>query len=256
MGKSFVTRADVAAYADEVVAQLGKLLGEDLVGVYLGGSVALGDYVPGRSDVDVLVVCRTALPRARKVAVAEALRHESLPCPARGLELVLYRETSVRVASAAAGFELNLNSGARMPFHVSFDPSEEPRFWFVLDRSITRERGIGLHGPSAKDLFAPIPRPAILGALAEALAWHRRDAAARAEDTVLNGCRAWRYAEENVWSSKTDAGHWARMRLEDPGVAEAALALRVGSRQGQLAPPSVTAFVDRVAAAVVRARLE
>ena len=39
-----------------------------LVGVYAGGSLALDGYQPGRSDLDIAVVCRTALPNGPGVS--------------------------------------------------------------------------------------------------------------------------------------------------------------------------------------------
>src|SRR3954468_17053752 len=52
----------------------------------------------------------------------------ALPCPVRGLELVLYAREDL----ADAAFQINLNAGPRMPFAVAYDPAEVPRFWFVL----------------------------------------------------------------------------------------------------------------------------
>jgi len=46
----------VAPYLDELAARTQRVLGERLVGVYAGGSLALGGYEPGRSDIDVAVV--------------------------------------------------------------------------------------------------------------------------------------------------------------------------------------------------------
>ena len=52
----FLNRA--AEYVDRVAAGLRALLGEALVGVYAGGSLALGDFDPVRNDVDVAAVPR------------------------------------------------------------------------------------------------------------------------------------------------------------------------------------------------------
>jgi hypothetical protein len=62
-------------------------------------------------------------------------------------------------------FEVNLNAGLQMPYHLSFDPASEPSHWFVLDISIVREYGLPLVGPPAGEVFAPIPRPWVLDAL-------------------------------------------------------------------------------------------
>ena len=36
--------------------ELQRLLGQNLLGIYLHGSLALGGFQPGRSDIDVIVV--------------------------------------------------------------------------------------------------------------------------------------------------------------------------------------------------------
>jgi Domain of unknown function (DUF4111) len=242
---------EVAAYDSELVGRLRGILGDELVGVYVSGSGALGDYVPGRSDLDRFAVCERGVGEKTKEAVVAALRHESLPCPARGLELVLYRRAFVAEPRRDAAFELNLNSGAAMPLHVAFEPEEEARHWFVLDLAIVRDSGRALVGPPPRDLFAELPREWLLEALAESLAWHRANPDVAGENAVLNACRAWRFAEEGRWSSKRDAAAWARSRLADPAVVDAAVALRHGGA-AELDPDAARALVERVEAAVRR----
>jgi hypothetical protein len=53
-----VIPGQIAAQLDRLVAGLREVLGERLVAVYLHGSLALGGFQPGRSDIDVLVVVR------------------------------------------------------------------------------------------------------------------------------------------------------------------------------------------------------
>ena len=44
---------DVAVFGNQVNTVLARIVGNDLVGAYFVGSVALGGYVPGESDVDI-----------------------------------------------------------------------------------------------------------------------------------------------------------------------------------------------------------
>src|SRR5204862_1326372 len=87
-------------YLPGMAERLAQILGARLVGVYVGGSVALGAYQHGRSDVDVAAVAADLVPRETKDAIVAALRHESYPCPTRGLELVLYRLDVARSGTA------------------------------------------------------------------------------------------------------------------------------------------------------------
>ena len=53
---------DVNDILRELVAQVRSLLGRRFVGMYLCGSLATGDFQPGRSDVDFVVVSDGFLP--------------------------------------------------------------------------------------------------------------------------------------------------------------------------------------------------
>lgn len=200
---------EVDDYLAELTDRLQGVLGDALLGVYAGGSYALHAYEPGRSDIDVTVVVAGALPHATKQAIVERLRHEALPCPARGLELVVYPLATSRSGGGEPGFELNLNTGAEMGFRADEEPGEIEGFWFAIDRSILREHGVPLSGPPPADLFAPIPRATLLPLVQESIRWHRDSDVPLGSDTVLNTCRGLRFAREGRWSSKRDAGIWA-----------------------------------------------
>jgi Domain of unknown function (DUF4111)/Nucleotidyltransferase domain len=199
------------------------------VGVYAGGSYALGNYVPGPSDLDVAAVVRAPVPRALADATVAAIRHEALPCPARGLEFVLYPLAVTRGGTTEAGFLLNLNTGAGIPFRVDLDGAGVERHWFPIDRGIYAAHGFALSGPPAAEVFAPVPRRELLPLLAEALEWHE-PGSARGADVVLNAARSLRYALDGVWSSKQDAGEWALEQLGHDDAVAQALAARAGGQ--------------------------
>ena len=48
---------EVQSYLDQVVSALTIHVGAELIGVYLHGSLAMGAFHPGRSDIDILAVC-------------------------------------------------------------------------------------------------------------------------------------------------------------------------------------------------------
>jgi hypothetical protein len=219
--------AEESSYLHELVARLRVTLEEALVGVYVGGSYALEDYQRVHSDLDVAVVVEGPLAPATKLKVVDAVRHEALPCPARGLELVVYTVAAAAATTTDAAFELNLNTGATMPFRADLEPVAGELHWFAIDRSILRSRGISLVGPPAEDVFASAPAPALGPVLADTLRWYRREG--RRDDAVLNACRSLLFAEEGVWSSKAAAAHWAlgtAAAIDDPGLAAEALAAR------------------------------
>lgn len=230
------------------------MLGARLLGVYASGSYALDDFDPDRSDLDVFAVCRGAVTSIEKQTIVANLRHESLPCPARGLEFVLYSEATARIPSDEAGFLLNLNTGPRMDFRVDEEPGAIERHWFPLDREIVRTSGVALTGPPPEALFAAIPRAMLLPVVRESLEWYRAVATSGGDsDAVLNACRSLRWFREDVWSSKSEAGAWALEHTSDPELVAAAL----DTRRGQPGPAreEVARFVDRALAELSAHRL-
>ena len=235
---------ETGAYLEELAARLRLVLEGDLVGVYAAGSLALGGYDERRSDVDVAAVTREPLPDAAKQRIVASVRNESLPCPARGLELVVYTAGLAGAATPGAGYELNLNTGRAMPFHFSYAPGDgHAEHWYAIDRAIVREHGRALLGPPAARLFAAPPRSMLLGLLAASVRWHEQSGLARDDDAVLNACRALRFMAEGRWSSKQDAGTWARERVADGGLVADALAARQGSGE-RLAPARVRRLLE------------
>jgi len=189
---------ELAAYLDELVERARGLLGDDLVGVYLTGSGALGGYIHGRSDVDVAVVVRNPLAREKKEELVAALRHEAFPCPARGLELVVY-------AQGRPLPELNLNTGERMAYLATFKPGTDSPHWFVLDRAILGQRGLVLAGPPPGEALVPPSEDEILEALATGLQWYRDRPEEPRDDAALNAVRSRAYLETGRWASKAEA---------------------------------------------------
>ena len=240
-----VLRPEVAVFGDQVTEVLARTLGADLVGVYFVGSVALGGYVPGESDIDIAAVSSAALTDPQRQSVASAVVEASAACPARGLEFTLYRRQIAGARSAGADFEVNANGGPRMPTAVHLDAAAEPGFWYVLDRAIAHRSGLTISGPPARRIFADIPRGILLEAMYESMAWHRAHEKATLY-SVLNACRAWRFAAVDVLGSKLEGAAWARARWPDTALIDAAVALRRGEHT-TLDEPAVDALLSAVA---------
>jgi hypothetical protein len=243
--------ADVAAFGRVTVAVLDSALPGELVGAYFVGSIALGGYVPGESDVDVVAVCRRAVPDATKRALADRLLEAAITCPARGLELTLYRSEVASSPTTNADFELNVNGGPRMERVVRLSAVGEPRFWYVLDRAVAQRSGVTLFGPPADEVFAATARHVVLQALIESVRWHREHEKATLY-SVLNACRAWRFAEDDVLGSKLEGARWARLRWPVPTLIDAAVDLREG-RPGQLDADEVDRLLGHVAGVLAQA---
>jgi hypothetical protein len=206
--------AEVTDYLDRLVERLREVLGVRLVGAYALGSLALGGYRPGRSDIDVLAVVHGTLPVPDLERLARRCVHASLPCPASKLELVVIGAAEARAPGARPRWQLNLNSGADMNDHVGLDPSAEPSHWFVLDLAIAPRHGVTLAGPPASEVVGEPELEHVRDAQSDAVAWyahHEPGAGA-----VAAACRAWHWNETGRFVGKTEALRWALGRLGSP----------------------------------------
>jgi hypothetical protein len=200
----------VETYLAELTRRLDRLLGDRLQGAWVVGSGALGDFDPERSDIDVQAVTSERPTRAELEHVAAALSHPALACPVRGLEFVLYAREDLRDPQGPA-FSLNLNTGPGMRQHAGYDPTTEPRFWFILDVAIAREHAQPLTGAPPSELLPQLPRELLVTAHRDALRWWR---AHEGDGALVSACRAWAWLETGRWLSKSDARAWAVDRVE------------------------------------------
>jgi hypothetical protein len=232
-GRECGVDADVARYLDDLTGAARAVLGDGLTGVYAAGSVALDAYTPGRSDVDVALVCAAPLPLETRHALVAALRHETLRCPARGLELVVYTRAAARSGTPEPAFEVELNTGARMDFRATYAPADRPaadgRFWYALDRSILHQSGLARHGEPAGDAFGEIAPHDLRVLLAEALAWWLALPGPASEDAVLGACRSLSRLRHGRWLDKTAAG---RRIIADDGDPGGLIARCIAARAG------------------------
>lgn len=212
--------APVQAYLAELVRRIESVLADSLVGVYLFGSGALGDYLQGPSDLDVAVVTGGPVSCDLLRRLSERIAHPGLPCPARGLELVVYSEQALGDPSGPPAYLLDLNTGPEMEPRMSKDPAGEAGHWYTLDVAIGRSHGVALWGPPPNTVFAARPDSVIRTALEESLAWHEAHEPDGA-NTAPNAGRAWRWAVDGVWDSKASAAAWATERLDDPAAPAA-----------------------------------
>jgi Domain of unknown function (DUF4111) len=231
------------AYLRKVAAALARALGPALVGLYLHGSGALGGWSAERSDVDLLGVVARRLGRRAKQAAAARLLHPALACPARrGLELSLVTAAVAAAPPPRPPFELHVSTAPPAPTsHLGGPSATDPDL--LLHLAVCRRSGVTVSGPPPAEVLAEPPRAWLLERAAEELRWTVRHGSFA--DRVLNACRAWRLLEDGELGSKVDGGDWARGRVADPAVVDAALAAQRGPA------PMPDAAADRFVAAVL-----
>jgi hypothetical protein len=197
--------SQVRPYLEKLLQRTRSVCGSRLVSVFAVGSLALGDYRHGRSDVDVTVVVAPETPSPVLRELAGALVHPLLPCPAAGLELVVYGADFAGRPAGEAGYLLDLNTGPMLPDKADFDASGAPAFWYVIDRSVARQAALPLFGRPAREVLAELGPRALLDAISASVREHLDGDGHLADNRVLNGCRAAVFCRTGRWRAKREA---------------------------------------------------
>src|SRR3712207_6291017 len=111
------------AQVDGLVEDIRAALGDNLVGVYLHGSLAMGCFNPQTSDLDVLVVTRERMASSQRRAVAARLvERDETPRP---LELSVLSMADLHPWRHPAPYALHYGSGIRDRYRRELEGSED-----------------------------------------------------------------------------------------------------------------------------------
>ena len=146
------TYPELRGVLETFVDQISAELGEKLVGIYLVGSIASGDFDLD-SDVDFLVVTNTELTEADMKPLQDIqIRIHNIDCyPAKHLEGSYVSISDLNNWSVVGHKQLYyFDNGS-----TTYEESTHDNQWHV--RWILRERGITLVGPKPETILKSIP---------------------------------------------------------------------------------------------------
>lgn len=193
-------------YVARIAGEVCQVFDNRVVGVWLLGSLAYGGFGPA-SDIDIQAA--VAEPTEEEIArLVERINHRAVPCPAAGLEFVLYNVEVLRDLTPPLQWSLNLNGGPAREEKASTDPASESWHWFYLDLVIGRETAKTLIGRELRDVVDGVEAQDVRAALSASLLWHAGEDAG-SSNQAANAARGLRYLRTGLWGSKQDALLWA-----------------------------------------------
>ncbi len=144
--------AEVNALLEDLLASVQAILGTRLLGMYLHGSLALGDFDPERSDIDFLVVTDDVLPDdlfAALQAMHARIAASGLPL-ATELEGSYIPRDALRRRDPAQARHPRIDREGRQ---LTLEPHDSD---WVIQRFILRAHGVVLAGQSPDTLIDPV----------------------------------------------------------------------------------------------------
>ena len=199
------------------VRQSEEILRDNLAGIYLHGSAAMGCFNPQRSDIDLIVVVTRSLSDSVKRKYMDMVIGYNALGPAKGIEMSIVLKEACNPFIYPTPFELHFSVGHAAWYRT--DPDDYIRRMNGTDKDlaahfmIIRKRGICLAGAPVEDVFAEVPACDYMDSI-----WYDIEGAAEriTEDTMyltLNLARALAYRKDGLILSRKEGGEWAVRNL-------------------------------------------
>lgn len=204
---------------DSFVKESRNILGNNLTGIYLHGSAAMGCFNGKKSDIDLVVVIKNALSDGIKRRYMDMTVAHNAKAPAKGLELSIVREEVCCPFVYPTPYELHF-SCAHLKWYQT-NPEEYIKKMKGTDKdlgahfTIIYHRGKVLYGKEIRDVFSEVSREYYLDSI-----WHDIE---NAEEEIirdpvymiLNLCRVLAYKRDGYILSKTEGGEWGRANVPE-----------------------------------------
>ncbi len=202
---------------DAIVEKSRQIFKENLTGVYLHGSMAMGCFHPVKSDIDLIVVVREQITDQQKLQFMNDIVELNAAAPAKGIELSIVMEKDCRDFRYPTPFTLHF-SNAHLQWFLD-NPADYIRKMNGVDKdlaahfTIIKNYGMVLYGAEIDDVFADVPRNAYIDSIWFDIENAKEEITENPVYVILNLCRVAAFLKNDLIVSKKQGGEWALQSL-------------------------------------------
>jgi predicted nucleotidyltransferase len=206
---------DVRNQIEQFCRAVQAILPDNVGGIYLHGSLAMGCFNPMRSDIDLLVVTEHGLTVETKRDLAQILlRTSNAPRP---IEISFLNRAQLRPWEHPMPFDLHYSEHWRLRFEGDLAGGAWRQWNDTQNRdpdlaahvTILRDRGLCLQGSPIAAVFPDVPREDYRASIVGDVAGTWEGMSGHPVYALLNPCRVLWYLREERICSKEEAGGWA-----------------------------------------------
>lgn len=241
---------------NEIVSVSREIIGEQLTGIYLHGSLAMGCFNPDKSDIDFIIVIGDNISDEQKMRFMERIVVLNGQAPAKGLEMSIVLRKYCHPFIYPTPFELHFS-----PTHLQCfcdRPQDYIQNMKGEDKdlaahfTIIRQYGIVLYGEEIESVFAEVPRQNYVDSIWEDVRNAREEILKQPMYIILNLCRVLAFQTDGLYLSKKEGAKWAIEHLpaEYTAVISSALTCYQTDRDMIVDVGSCRAFADQMLAKI------
>lgn len=239
-----------------------EILGQNLVGIYLHGSAAMGCFNGTASDIDLIVVVEDAPSKDVKRRYMDFVAALNDHAPAKGIELSVVKRAACKPFQYPTPFALHF-SIAHLAWYRA-DPEDYLERMRGTDQdlaahfTVINHRGKTLYGADIADVFGPVEERYYFDSIWNDIADAEREIMANPVYVVLNLCRVLAFAKDRLVLSKREGGQWGLQNLPPRygQLAAEALAAYAGAAPLTVEPNTAEAYAGYMLASIQNYREE
>jgi len=196
----------------ETLFDVHSILQDNLIGIYLYGSLAMGCFRPKSSDIDVLLIAKERLSKELRKKTIEYL--QSTCSKDRCIELSIIRANALKNPQYPMIVDLHYEYWGNI-----FENKKDKEI--LSNLYTTRTRGFHVWGKSIDELFSTIPAQYHLLSVIEDIEHAKRYLHEKPEHIgynvqvhwILGSCRILAFIKEEKVLSKLEGGNWGLVHL-------------------------------------------
>lgn len=203
---------------DKLVKHSCNIFENNLVGIYLHGSMAMGCFNGMKSDIDILVVVENAITDLQKKRFMDVIVDLNDNAPAKGIEMSLVKSEYCKNFIYPTPFDLHFST-----MHLNWYKSNSKDYLEKMNGTdqdlaahfvITKNRGVVLYGKAISDVFGEIPAETYLDSIKSDIMNSQDEVIDNPIYIILNLCRVLAYVKERLVLSKKEGGEWGLKNID------------------------------------------
>lgn len=194
-----------------------SILGNNLTGIYVHGSLAFGCFQPDSSDIDFIAVVRTPLEHDQKRKLIGLLVELEAFAPPKGLEMSIVLEGCCRHFVHPCPFELHYSKAHKAWAERDIDDycrsmrGTDPDL--AAHFTVIRTVGYSLCGSLVQEVFGEVSAQDYLSSIRYDVENAAYDIRTAPVYIILNLCRVAAYVQHSAVLSKKTGGEWGVKHL-------------------------------------------
>lgn len=200
-----------------LVDRYSQILGNELLGMYVHGSIAMDCFNDQGSDIDVLVVVNEKLSIDLKKKLGQL--HLNLSnVYKKNIELSVVTKNTLKIFTYPTPFEFHYSDDHKEAFSDgTIDFSEKKDHDLAAHFVITKKHGITLFGEPASEVFPNVSKHDYIDSISRDSDWSYQNIMRGKDEgecsvpkyAVLNFCRVLAFISDGIITSKKTGAEWA-----------------------------------------------